>query len=111
MTDKNRVEQIRTAKHLLNISNRRSRIKVIIKYLLIFVVCFIGNTLSYKWDSPLSLLPEMFSACLMGMIILLIKSTVKFPLLEKYIDWDEVQKDAHANSESYQVEAELRGKE
>ncbi len=106
MTDKNRVEQIRTAKSLLNISNVRSRRKVIIKYFLMLAVCFIGNTLSYKWDSPLSLLPEVFSACLMGMMILLIKSTVKFPLIEKYIDWDEVQKDAQANSESYKGDVE-----
>ena len=101
-----RTAQVSTAKRLLRLADYRGRRHLILRNVLLLALCFIGHTLSHRWNSPLSLIPETFLAAFMGYLLLLIMSTRRFQLVGKYINWDAVQEDAEQSVQSGREEAE-----
>ena len=94
MSDNLCTAQVSIARQLLRLADSRGRRHLILRYVLLLALCFIGNSLSHRWDSPLSLMPETFLAVLVGFWILSIMAVRKFPHVGKYIDWDAVERDA-----------------
>jgi hypothetical protein len=82
------------ARQLLSLADSRSRRSAILRNALLLAICFIGNTLSHRWNSPLSLIPETSLAALMGFFVYAILSIKRFPHVSKYLNWDAVQEDA-----------------
>lgn len=94
MAEYSPAEQTKTAKALLKLSDPKVRKRSFVWHIVVLTACIYAHSASRRWDSPLSLMPEMFTAIIMGFTSFSIPSLRRFPLLQKYLDWKSIEEDA-----------------
>ena len=94
MSDNTKTTSVKIARQFLKVRDPGHRRGMVIKYVAIIVVFAVLNSLSHRWDSPLSMMPETATAIFMGYFVLLAICVMKFPLEAQFINWEAVEEAA-----------------